>query len=231
MNIINYIRINCPKGWEECFLYAEQEFQKASDDVYIQSLSHQIFPSQDEIFKAFDLLSPIDVKVVIIGQDPYQSVIKNTSVSVANGLAFSTRRGAPIQPSLKTIFKEVDNCYPGIPLLTGDLTSWELQGVLLLNTSLTVNKDESGSHKNIWKNFIQKVIFYLYSINPKIVFVLWGEKAQNFGRTIPDYIFKITGGHPSPLNRTVPFLRGCYFRIINDYLESIGQNTIDWSTY
>lgn len=235
MDLLTYIINNMPPGWNECFNYCQPDLIEISQRLHYESLNNIIFPFINEIFTIFYLLQPHRIKIVIIGQDPYQGIIKNSEsynngigIPICNGIAFSCRQGATIQPALRNILKEVKNNYPQITISNGDLTPWVKQGVFPLNTCLTVNKGISGSHGNMWEKFINKVINYLCYINPNIIFILWGDKAQKL--QIPQNIRKIVGGHPSPLNRTGSFLGRNYFLEANYYLNQMGIPEINWST-
>lgn len=233
MDIISYIAANPPDGWNECFNYCYPEFKEASDKLYIESLNNIIFPFYNEIFSVFYLLKPENIKVLILGKDPYQGIIKNTEylnggIPISNGIAFSCRKEAPIQPSLRNIFKEVKDNYLDVTFSSGDLTPWVNQGVFLLNKCLTVNKDKTGSHKDMWDKFINKVIYYLQYKNPNIIYVLWGNDAQSL--QLSQNSIKIIGGHPSPMNASGNFLGGRYFIRINEILRYQGKQEISWST-
>lgn len=235
MDILSFTIANTPIGWNECFNYCQNELIETSNKLKQESLTHVIFPFYNEIFTVFYILQPQQIKVVIIGQDPYQGIIKGSEsynngigIPIANGISFSCRKGAPIQASLRNIFKEVKNNYPTSNFSSGDLTPWLRQGVFLLNMCLTVNKNLSGSHKDMWEKFINKVINYLCHINQNILFIFWGNKAQTL--QIPSNINRIVGGHPSPLNRNRDFIGQNYFLRTNEYLKQIGQQEIEWST-
>lgn len=235
MDIISFIATNPPNGWNECFNYCYTDFKESSDKLYQESLNNIIFPLYNEIFTIFYLLQPEDIKVLIVGKDPYQGIIKKTEclnngigVPIGNGIAFSCRKEAPIQPSLRNIFKEVKDNYPNSTFSSGDLTSWVRQGVFLMNKCLTVNKDKSGSHKDMWDKFTTKIISYICYKNPNVIVVLWGNDAQTI--QLPHGINTIYGGHPSPLNRLRNFSGGKYFLRINEILRYLGKQEILWST-
>lgn len=181
----------------------------------------KIYPDSKDVFRAFLLSSPSKTKVVILGQDPYHN-------GVADGLAFSTKKKGYIPPSLRNIFKELD-----IKPKSSNLESWAKQGVLLLNTALTVEKGKALSHKDIgWTRFTSKVIEKLSEDQSNIVFMLWGRKAQEYEK----YIFPFAGhlilkaGHPSPLNIANPFVGCGHFDKANEYLKSKNREQIKWRT-
>lgn len=183
----------------------------------------RIYPPGSQIFRAFDLTPVQDVKVVILGQDPYHGH------GQAHGLSFSVPAGVPAPPSLKNIFKEIESDLgirmSGYP----DLEKWARQGVLLLNAVLTVRSGEAASHSRIgWEEFTDAVIRYLSDNCEGVVFLLWG----NFARSKRDLIdrsrhFVLEAAHPSPLARGAFF--GCrHFSRTNQILASQGKTPVDW---
>lgn len=184
-----------------------------------------IYPANSEIFSAFQS-TPFDkVKVVIIGQDPYHGP------NQAHGLAFSVKPGIKPPPSLQNIFLELKNDL-GLPIPQhGCLTKWAEQGVLLLNTSLSVEQSKPQSHAKIgWQQFTDKVIQQLnLSPNP-IVFLLWGAHAQSKRALIDEKKHKVLmTSHPSPFSAHQGFLGCKHFSQANDFLKSVGREAIDWS--
>ena len=193
---------------------------------YIQELYNKktIFPRYENIFRAFNLLTPANVKVVIIGQDPYHGL------NQANGLAFSVCDACKIPPSLHNIFKELVNdvgCeYPE----NGNLSKWAEQGVLLINTILTVEEAKANSHKGIgWENFTDSIIEKLSSSYSNLIFVLWGGQAQKKSVLIDETKhLVIKSPHPSPLSSYRGFFGSRPFSKINNYLDSYNIKKIDW---
>ena len=183
-----------------------------------------IYPSFDNMFKALNLTSFNDVKVVIIGQDPYHGE------GEANGLAFSLNNGLRITPSLRNIFKELENDL-NIKKDSNDLTGWAKQGVLLLNAILTVEKDKPLSHKDLgWEEITDYIIKYISDNKNNVVFVLWGNYAKNKSKLIDEnkhYIIK--SNHPSPLSASRGFFGSKPFSKTNEYLKKNNQSVIDWS--
>ena len=183
-----------------------------------------IYPKPHLIFNAFNSTHLNEVKVVIIGQDPYHGQ------GQANGLSFSVNDGIPIPPSLLNIFKELESDL-SIPLPnSGNLQSWANQGVLLLNTILTVEKDNANSHKDLgWEIFTKKAIEIVSSQLENIVFILWGKQAQSIEDVIDaskHYI--IASVHPSPLSAHRGFFGSKPFSKTNKFLKSKNINPIDW---
>ena len=183
-----------------------------------------IYPDALNWFEAFNKLTPQEVKVVILGQDPYHGP------GQAHGLSFSVRADADIPPSLYNIYKELQNDI-GIPKpLHGCLSSWSEQGVLLLNTSLTVEQGAPGSHQTIgWDIFTTKVIKELNAQRKNLVFLLWGKEAQKKCAFIdPDKHLILKTSHPSPLSSYRGFLGCKHFSLTNKYIHMHGQKEIDW---
>jgi len=190
---------------------------------YLDTQSAPYFPVRKLIFNAFNLCPFEKTKVVIIGQDPYHNP------GEAMGLSFSVPRSSKIPPSLKNIFKELhqDVSMP-IPV-HGDLTSWAEQGVLLLNSSLTVLENKPGSHKKLgWIRFTDEVISLLSKKKDGLVFMLWGNYAKSKSDLIDSEKHLIlSSAHPSPLARNA-FLGQRHFSQANLYLEKNGTKMIDW---
>ena len=184
--------------------------------------SKTIFPPKEKVFNALNFVEPDKVKVVIIGQDPYH--VRGQ----ADGLAFSCHNGTP-QPSLRNIFKEI-NTDLGIEMSSStDLTPWAKQGVVLLNTSLTVIEHMPASHANeLWHTFTTEIVKILNELNQPIVFMLWGNHAKSFLPllTNPKHLI-LQSAHPSPFSATKFF--GCkHFSKCNAFLLSHGVTPINW---
>ena len=183
-----------------------------------------IYPPQEQVFQALESLDFSDVKVVILGQDPYHGEFQ------ANGLAFSVHQGVKFPPSLKNIFKELEEDLGIKNIHNGDLSSWAKQGVLLLNATLTVEASKAGSHqKKGWETFTDAVIERVATELDHVVFVLWGSYAQKKGKMIDrSKHFVIETAHPSPLSVYRGFYGSKPFSKINDYLVHTGQEPINW---
>ena len=181
-----------------------------------------IFPPKHEVFNAFRLTPFANVKVVIVGQDPYHGV------GEAHGLSFSVRDGVKLPPSLKNIYKELYDDL-GVPIRTsGDLSSWAKQGVLMLNSTLTVEKDNANSHSNIgWQHFTDDVIKLIDNNKRDVVFILWGNYARSKKVLIKNnYI--IESAHPSPFSAYNGVFGSKPFSKCNNYLKSKGLDEIKW---
>ena len=183
-----------------------------------------IYPDMHDIFNALKYTPYENVKVVILGQDPYHEP------GQAHGLCFSVKKGVPKPPSLVNIFKELEADLGIAPTSHGCLTDWAAQGVLLLNTVLTVRRGQANSHKGKgWEIFTDRVIALLNEREKPIVFILWGANAKSKREIItnPNHII-ITGAHPSPLSAHNGFFGGRYFSRTNAYLTEKGEVPIDW---
>lgn len=183
-----------------------------------------IYPSQENIFSALNA-TPLDkVSVVILGQDPYHGS------NQAHGLSFSVPEGVAIPPSLRNIYKEIGSDLGGGMPTHGNLIQWADQGVLLLNSVLTVEDGQAASHRGKgWEQFTDKVIDTLNCKCENIVFMLWGAYAQKKGQAIDKQRHLVlSAAHPSPLSAYRGFLGCKHFSKANAYLRSIGQTEIDW---
>lgn len=183
-----------------------------------------IYPDKTDLFNAFKLTPYDTVKVVILGQDPYHGS------GQAHGLSFSVRPGMPHPPSLKNIFKALENDLGIRPPQQGCLTSWAKQGVLLLNTTLSVEAKKPQSHAKIgWQQFTDVVIKSLNQHPEHIVFLLWGSEAQNKANLIDTRRHTIlTASHPSPLSAYRGFMSCRHFSQANEYLGKMGRAPINW---
>jgi uracil-DNA glycosylase len=182
-----------------------------------------IFPPLPQVFEALNLCDLNQVKVVIIGQDPYHQT------GQANGLAFSVPSGFKLPPSLKNIFKEL-NSDLNINLQNGDLSAWAKQGVLLLNTVLTVEAAKPNAHSNKgWEIFTDQIIQIVNEQDQQVVFILWGKPAQSKIKCIDmSKHFCIESPHPSPLAAYRGFFGSKPFSKTNNYLKSLGKAPIVW---
>ena len=182
-----------------------------------------IFPSKENIFNAFNITDYDDVKVVIMGQDPYHGE------GEAMGLSFSVNNGIKLPPSLKNIYKELFDDL-GITRISGDLTDWSKQGVLLLNSTLTVVKDTPGSHAKIgWQTFTDEVIKKVNEKTTPVVFILWGNYARSKKDLITNPIHLIIeSNHPSPFSARKGFFGSKPFSKTNEFLKKNNIEEIKW---
>ena len=180
-----------------------------------------VLPEPKNFFRAFDLCELNKVKVVIIGQDPYHTP------GVPNGLAFSVNKNQKLPPSLINIFRELESDL-GVKNYIGDLSAWSRQGVLLLNTCLSVCAGLPASHSNIgWENFTNAAIEEIQK-KKNIIFLLWGKHAQQKKAFIQEDNFILEAAHPSPLSANNGFFGCNHFSKTNNLLASLGSDPIDW---
>jgi uracil-DNA glycosylase len=225
---IDLAELPSPVGWEEFFSTQTKNLVRISNNLKLISTSSQIYPCPTHVFRAFDLVKPADIKVVICGQDPYHTP------DTAQGLAFSVSQGhlsKPINPSLRNIFKKVNLEGYTCDQKNSDLHRWARQGVFLINTILTVTQSKAKSHSTFgWDEFFIDLLKYLQNYASGVVYILWGSNAKIYRKYInTEKNIVLCGGHPCPLNRTSSFWDANYFRPCNDYLRSIGRDQIDWS--
>lgn len=204
--------------------FKKDYFLKIQDFIDEEYSSKTIYPPYDEIFNAFKLTPLSNVKVVILGQDPYHEE------GQAHGLAFSTPEGRPIPRSLKNIFKEINAEYDYPIPTSGCLEKWAEQGVFLLNTVLTVEDGNANSHSKCgWQTFTDNVIGILNRQDQPIVFLLWGKQAEKKKELITNenHLVLITS-HPSPFSARRGFLGCNHFKLANDFLKENKIKEIDW---
>ncbi len=207
-----------------------QEFNKPywvelQNYIFDQRTSHMVFPAHPDVFRAFHLTSFATLKVVILGQDPYHGV------GQANGLCFSVSPGVSFPPSLRNIFQELEDDLGVSKPQSGDLAAWAEQGILLLNTTLTVRQGAPASHQGKgWETFTDEVIRCISQKKEKIVFVLWGASARR-KKSLIDVTKHtcIESVHPSPLSAYRGFFGSKPFSKINQLLKQQGVTEINWS--
>lgn len=201
--------------------FEKEYFKHIMDFIDEEYETKTVYPPRDEVFNAFKLTPLKDVKVVILGQDPYHEA------GQAHGLCFSTPEGRPIPRSLKNIFKEIQSEYGYEIPESGCLESWAKQGVFLLNTVLTVREGEANSHSDCgWQIFTDRVIEILNNQEQPIVFLLWGKQAEKKKELLDNenHLVLITS-HPSPFSARRGFLGCNHFKLCNEFLR---ENEIDW---
>lgn len=216
-----------PQPWQARLSeQADQPYWQSLERYLISEyLEHSVFPQRENIFRAFESCEPDSVRVVILGQDPYHDN------GQAHGLSFSVPVGMKHPPSLRNIFRELESDIGAGPREFGDLSSWAEQGVLLLNTVLTVRAHEANSHRNQgWEQFTDAVIEELGSDSSPKVFLLWGKPAQSKSELInvpPHEI--LSAPHPSPLSAYRGFFGSRPFSQANQRLAEWGRKEIDWN--
>eukprot|EP01104_Vermistella_antarctica_P011416 TRINITY_DN3182_c0_g1_i1.p1 TRINITY_DN3182_c0_g1~~TRINITY_DN3182_c0_g1_i1.p1 ORF type:complete len:302 (+),score=82.99 TRINITY_DN3182_c0_g1_i1:74-907(+) len=200
-------------------------FQKLTDFLKTEQGSQQVFPPPEDIFTAFNKCKFEDVRVVIIGQDPYHDD------NQAHGLSFSVKRGIKIPPSLRNMYKELSTSVKGFKTPThGFLESWATQGVLMLNAVLTVRAHKANSHKaKGWEKFTDSAIALLNEKRENVVFLLWGGYSQKKGKLIDRKRHHVIEGvHPSPLSASKGWYGSNHFNKANEYLKKKSLKEVDW---
>ena len=218
--------VNIGNSWDELL---KDEFEKEYYLALRKNLAQEyrtktIYPAMENIFNALKYTSFEDVKVLLLGQDPYHGP------NQAHGLCFSVQKGVDKPPSLKNMFKELESDLGIKAPSHGCLTDWAKQGVLLLNTVLTVREAEPNSHKKLgWTIFTDSIIELLNERKDPVIFVLWGRNAIDKLPLITNTNhYVLTAAHPSPLSASRGFLGCKHYSKINDILTSMGKTPIDW---
>lgn len=222
----NKTMVNIGNKWDEVLLgeFEKPYYQKLRQFLIAEYKEHTVYPDMYDIFNALKAASYEDVRVVILGQDPYHEP------GQAHGMAFSVMKGVKTPPSLVNIYKEIKDDL-GFELPEhGYLQKWADQGVLLLNTCLTVRAHQANSHKGKgWEIFTDRVIELLNRREKPIVFILWGANAKSKEKLITgEQHLILKGAHPSPLSAYNGFFGGKYFSKANEFLEANGETPVDW---
>ena len=202
----------------------KEYYKKLTKTMASEYASRQIFPPKDQIFSAFLLTPYKDVKVVILGQDPYHNEHQ------AHGLCFSVQKGVEIPPSLVNIYQELHDDLGCYILNNGYLVKWAEQGVLMLNTVLTVRAHQANSHRMLgWETFTDRVIELVDAKEEPVVFLLWGTPAQKKAEMLhnPNHLV-LKAPHPSPLSAYRGFFGCKHFSKTNEFLKAHGLEPIDW---
>lgn len=227
MDIISKVH----KGWLPFFEENEDQLNTILEQI---NFNENIFPNKKNVFKSMFYFPPEEIKLFIMGQDPYinYEMINNVKVPQACGLSFSVPKShKQIPPSLKNIFKEIKNCYPDYEIPKhGSLKRWvKKEKILLLNAALTVIEGKSNSHAILWSDFTNKLIKFISDKNEKTIFLLMGNFAINKKCLIDEKKHKIfTSVHPSPLSANKGFFNCNVFKNINNYLVENNQEIINW---
>ena len=212
--------------WNEILAEEMQKdyYQELQAFVQKRRAEVRVFPEEKNVFTALELTPFESVKVVILGQDPYHGF------GQAHGLSFSVQKGTPLPPSLKNIYKELQEDIGGELPTEGDLSHWAKQGVLLLNTVLTVEEGNANSHKGMgWERLTNRLIESLNELNHPVIFILWGKPAQDKEKLItnPNHVI-LKAPHPSPLSAYRGFFGSKPFSKVNEILIQQGQTPIRW---
>ena len=218
--------VNIGNDWDEILKDEfEKEYYKKMRKFLINEYKTKIiYPKPEEIFTAFKLTSYKDCKIILLGQDPYHGE------NQAHGLAFSVKEGIKLPPSLRNMYKEINNEYGYEMSKNGHLVPWAKQGILLLNTALTVIAENANSHSKIgWEIFTDNIIEILNKREESLIFILWGSNARSKKRLIDTkkhYILE--GVHPSQLSANRGFFGCGHFKKANEILKELGKKEIDW---
>lgn len=215
------------KEWDEILAdeFSSNNYLKLREFLKEEYTNHTIYPSMYDIFNSMKYTSFADLKVVLLGQDPYHNE------GQAMGLSFSVPDGVQVPPSLVNMYKELHNETGFIPRKSGNLVGWAKQGVLLLNTVLTVRAHQANSHKGKgWEKFTDSIIKKISDQKQGVVFLLWGGNARSKKPLIDkNKHLVLECAHPSPLSAYNGFFGCGHFNKTNEYLTSIGKEPIDWS--
>lgn len=204
--------------------FNKEYFKKLQVFLEEEYSRYDVYPKMENIFNALNYCPYDKVKVVIIGQDPYHEPHQ------AHGLSFSVEEGVSYPPSLVNIFKEIEDDLGKKVQNSGNLTRWAKQGVMLLNTTLTVRRGQANSHRGKgWEIFTNEVIRQLSARKDPIVFLLWGSNAQSFASIIEKQHLVLKAPHPSPLSAYRGFFGCKHFSKANDFLVKCGKEPIDWT--
>lgn len=219
--------INIGNDWDELLKpEIEKEYYKNLRKFLVNEYkTYKIHPDMNDIFSALKLSSYKDTKILLLGQDPYHGE------GQAHGLAFSVKPGIAPPPSLKNMYKEIQAELGITPPNNGYLISWAKQGILMINTVLTVRDGLANSHKGQgWEIFTDRIIELLNEKDEPVIFILWGNNAKSKKRLITNKKhFIIEGVHPSPLSANRGFFGCGHFKKVNEILKSLGKKEIDWS--
>jgi len=217
---------NIDESWKNILQseFKKDSFKSLTKFIKSEYQNHQCYPEAKNVFAAFNLCNYLELKVVIIGQDPYHGK------GQANGLCFSVSDGISHPPSLKNIIKELKSDINHIETDNGNFSTWAKQGVLLLNATLTVRENEPGSHQNMgWEKFTDGVIEHISKDKDQIVFLLWGKFAESKLKLIDSSKHKIfVAPHPSPLGAWRGWFGSKHFSKANNYLEKNNKQIINW---
>lgn len=228
MTVIEYARRFPPKGWEELFESSADELELVSSILEKkEKLNGTFIPERKNLFRVFELCQAQDIKVVIIGQDPYHQILADGKPR-AQGLAFSVSQDDEVPISLKNIYKELKNDVGVDNYLHGDLTFWVEGGVFLLNSCLTVDPGKAGSHKAIWMPFITNTLKFIAKHNEHVIYLLWGNSSQDLEEYIEGSPVILTASHPSGFSANRGFFGSKHFSQVNQILIKQGREPIDW---
>jgi len=222
----------CPTTWEEVFNDAKNELDHISNILQEDEKKYgKFYPLKKDIFAAFKYTQLKNIKAVIIGNEPYSQTITLNKKTLPKdmGLSYSVRKGDNIPSSIKNIYKELQDTVRGFdPPNHGDLTEWARQGVLLLNSTLTVRPGQQYSHNGVWDGFIYKVLKAIEKNNPICVFILWGKDSNKIKELLNNKTNILESPHPSGLSAKRGFFGSDHFNKVNDIILKCGGIGISW---
>ncbi len=225
------VNLYVPPSWEAVFESAKLELKDVSDILEEDRPNGRRVPDNCDLFRIFYLVPLNKVRVVLCGMDPYIGVLPNGKPQ-AVGMSFSVPKGVPVPPSLKNIYKVLKETVPDFVVPDhGDLMSWPLQGIFLLNACLTTIQGVSGHHGQVWLGFIKKVIVAILESNPNTIFLLWGNDAQKLKKIIGNRATILETSHPSPLGFHRGFNKCNHFNEVNEILSKTKQPLINWNLF
>lgn len=218
--------VNLGNSWDGLLAgeFSKDYYLELRKNLALEYKTRTIYPAMENIFNALKYTPYEDVKVLILGQDPYHGP------NQAHGLCFSVQKGVDKPPSLKNMFKELENDLGIVPPSHGCLTDWAKQGILLLNTVLTVREGEPNSHKKLgWTVFTDRIIQLLNERPDPVIFVLWGRNAlEKLPLITNPHHYVLSAAHPSPLSASRGFFGCKHYSKINEILTSMGKQPVDW---
>lgn len=227
---LDIAKVSFNKNWPKLYEYSLSELKILENKLKKKELQDGgYYPLKKHIFNAFYLTELKNIKVVIVGQDPYHTT--EFGKPVAHGLSFSANM-KKTPKSLINIFKELKDEYPEFVIPdNSNLSAWAKEGVFMLNKCLTVTAGKPGSHRSIWDGFVAKTIELIEEVNPNCIFVLWGRKAQELDddKRIGEKVIKLTSSHPSPFSTNIGFFGCGHFKEINKQLKLLGKDMINWN--
>ena len=215
---------NLPESWQSVLAGEHDRLEEIARFLAAERAGGTVYPPAGQVFAALEMTPPEAVRIVIVGQDPYHGE------NQAHGLSFSVPDGVKFPPSLRNIFKELAADLQIPPPASGDLSGWARQGVLLLNSTLTVRAHEAGSHRGHgWEAFTDAVLQAVNRISPPCVFILWGSDAQKKRPLIDETRHRVlAGAHPSPLSAYRGFFGSRPFSTANSLLQELGREPVNW---
>lgn len=229
-NILSIYDKPLPAGWEKFFTDIRENLEHLQEKLFDKVEKDQVTPSEEDVFNLFYKVSPKNIKVIIIGQDPYYSSFqyKGQTYNTAVGYSFGTHPFSKVPPSLSNIFKEIRRTHDNFEYKNGDLTPWLEQGVFMYNMALTTMKGRAEAHSEKWRAFTNLLLDELVKLRQKPIFVLWGSHARAIKSRIGEKCPIFESGHPSPMSIRY-FENNNHFVLIDEKLKEKKMTPIDWN--